>query len=109
MAAGDEALRGSARTLVGFLRWLVDAVIFTVIVLLPIGLVIAAVVLALRWLWKRVTGGLPQAPPPGDGPPSSDLGDLLAATEAVREDQVSGPASRTAGSRTRLPAGDRYS
>ena len=68
---GDR-LRGSARTLVGFLRWLVDAVIYTVIVLLPVGLVIAAVVLGLRWLWRRgrriTIGGPPQEPPPGDGP-----------------------------------------
>jgi uncharacterized protein DUF4349 len=63
-----DTLRGSARTLVGFLRWLVDAVIYTLIVLLPIGLVIAAVVLGVRWLWKRVTGGPPQAPPPSGGP-----------------------------------------
>ena len=68
---GDK-LRGSARTLVGFLRWLVDAVIYTLIVLLPIGLVIAAVVLGLRWLWirgRKITiGGPPQEPPPSDGP-----------------------------------------
>ncbi len=71
-----DTLRGSARTLVAFLRWLVDAVIYTLIVLLPIGLVIAAVVLGLRWLWKRgrriTIGGPPQAPPPAlppdDGP-----------------------------------------
>lgn len=63
-----DTLRGSARTLVGFLRWLVDAAIYTLIVLLPIGLVIAAVVLGVRRLWKRVTGGPPQAPPPGGGP-----------------------------------------
>lgn len=67
-----DTLRGSARTLVGFLRWLVDAVIFTVIVLLPIGLVIAAAVLALRWLWRRgrriTIGGPPPALPPDDGP-----------------------------------------
>jgi hypothetical protein len=74
---GDEwrpgdTLRGSARTLVGFLRWLLDAVIYFFVVLLPVGLVIAAVVLALRWLWRRgrriTIGGPPSAPPPGDGP-----------------------------------------
>jgi Domain of unknown function (DUF4349) len=56
---GDEwrpgdTLRGSARTLVGFLRWLLDAVIYFFVVLLPVGLVIAAVVLALRWVWRRL-------------------------------------------------------
>jgi uncharacterized protein DUF4349 len=67
-----ETLRGSTRTLVGFLRWLVDAVIYTVIVLLPIGLVIATVLLGLRWLWRRgrriTIGGPPQEPPPSAGP-----------------------------------------
>jgi len=67
-----DTLRGSARTLVGFLRWLLDAIIYFVVVLLPVGLVIAAVVLALRWLWRRgrrtTIGGPPSAPPPGDGP-----------------------------------------
>lgn len=70
-----ETLRGSTRTLVGFVRWLVDAVIYTVIVLLPIGLVIVAVLLGLRWLWRRrriMIGGPPQEPPPAlppdDGP-----------------------------------------
>ncbi len=69
-----DTLRGSARTLVGFLRWLVDAVIYTLIVLLPVGLVIAAVVLGLRRLWRRgrkiTIGGPPQEPPPSDGPVS---------------------------------------
>jgi uncharacterized protein DUF4349 len=56
---GDEwrpgdTLRGSARTLMGFLRWLLDAVIYFFIVLLPVGLVIAVVVLALRWVWRRL-------------------------------------------------------
>ena len=71
-----DTLRGSTRTLVGFLRWLVDAVIYMGIVLLPIGLVIAVVVLGLRWIWRRgrriTIGGpqpaLPPAPPPDDGP-----------------------------------------
>ena len=57
--AGDEwrpgdTLRSSARTLVAFLRWLVDFTIYFVIVLLPVLLVIAVVVLGLRKLWRRV-------------------------------------------------------
>lgn len=67
-----ETLRGSARTLVSSLRWLVDALIYTAVVLLPIGLVVAAVVLGIRWLWRRLrritAGGRPPGPPPGAGP-----------------------------------------
>jgi len=71
--AGDawrpgDTLRSSARTLVGFLRWLLEAAIFFVVVLLPIGLVIAAVVMALRWFWRRARGRPHAEPPPGDGP-----------------------------------------
>jgi hypothetical protein len=50
---GDTA-RSSARTLVGFLRWLVDFAIFAVIVLAPVGLVLVLLVLGLRRLWRRV-------------------------------------------------------
>jgi hypothetical protein len=50
---GDTA-RSSARTLVGFLRWLVDFAIFAVIVLVPVGLVLALVFVGLRRVWRRV-------------------------------------------------------
>jgi hypothetical protein len=50
---GDRA-RSSARTLVAFLRWLLDFAIFAVIVLVPVGLVIAVVLLGLRKVWRRV-------------------------------------------------------
>lgn len=50
---GDTA-RSSARTLVAFLRWLVDFTIFALIVLLPVGLVIAVAFLGLRKVWRRV-------------------------------------------------------
>jgi uncharacterized protein DUF4349 len=49
-----DTMRSSARTLVGFLRWLVDFAIFAVIVLLPVGLVIAAVIWGLLRLWRRL-------------------------------------------------------
>jgi hypothetical protein len=59
--AGDEwrpgeRVRASARMLVGFLRWLVDTAIFVLVVLLPVGLVVLAVVLAVRWLLRRFRG-----------------------------------------------------
>ena len=50
---GDTA-RGSVRTLVAFLRWLLDFAIFAVIVLLPVGLVIGVVVWGLRKVWRRL-------------------------------------------------------
>lgn len=74
---GDEwrpgdTMRSSARTLVGFLRWLVSFAIFAVIVLLPVGLVIGVVLFALRKVWLRVRKDAREvpslAPPPG-GPP----------------------------------------
>jgi len=49
-----DTVRSSARSLVGFLRWLADFAIFAVIVLLPVGLVIVAVLIGLRRLWRRV-------------------------------------------------------
>jgi hypothetical protein len=68
--AGDEwrpgdTLRSSARTLVAFLRWLVDFTIYALIVLLPVLLVIAVVLLGLRKVWRRVRR--PENPP---APPS---------------------------------------
>ncbi|HEY7215522.1 MAG TPA: DUF4349 domain-containing protein [Thermoanaerobaculia bacterium] len=48
-----DTVRSSARALVGFLRWFLDFLIFALIVLLPIGLIVAVVVLALRRLWRR--------------------------------------------------------
>lgn len=63
-----DTLRGSARTLVGFLRWLVDAVIYCLIVLLPVGLVIAVVVWGLRRLWRWLRRGSRPEPPPGGAP-----------------------------------------
>jgi Domain of unknown function (DUF4349) len=76
--AGDEwrpgdTARGSVRTLVAFLRWLLDFTIFAVIVLLPVGLLIAVVVLGLRRVWRRLRKGsraAPNATPPPGGPPA---------------------------------------
>jgi len=48
-----DTIRSSARTLVGFLRGLTDTAIFFVIVLVPVGLVILAVVFAVRWVVRR--------------------------------------------------------
>lgn len=72
----SDAVRSSIRSLIGFLHWLVDFLIFAVIVLLPVLLVIALAVLALRWLWRRLgrpfrrTPKVPPPPPPplGGGP-----------------------------------------
>jgi len=49
-----DTVRSSARTLVGFLRWLVSFTIYAVIVLLPVLLVIGVVLWALVRLWRRV-------------------------------------------------------
>ncbi len=48
-----DTMRSSARALVGFLRWLLDFLIFAVIVLLPVLLVIGVVLWALIRLWRR--------------------------------------------------------
>ena len=67
---GDTA-RSSARALVSFLRWFLDFAIFAVIVLMPIGLVVAVVALALRRVWRRVRKAKRDAPglfPPPEGP-----------------------------------------
>lgn len=72
----SDTVRTSIRNLIDFLRWLVDFLIYAVIVLLPVFLVIAAAVMLLRWLWRRLgrpfrrkpaSGPLP-GPPPGAGP-----------------------------------------
>lgn len=49
-----DTVRSSARALIGFLRWLLDFLIFAVIVLLPVLLVIGVVLWALIRLWRRV-------------------------------------------------------
>jgi len=69
----SDNLRSSLRSLVGFVQWLLDFLVYAVIVLLPVGLVIAAALLALRWLWRRgrrVVIGRPLAPPPPSGGPA---------------------------------------
>lgn len=75
-----DTVRSSARSLVDFLQWLVDFLIYAVIVLLPVGLSILAAFLVLRWLWRRLgrpfrrappPPPLPPGPPPGDGPAGS--------------------------------------
>jgi hypothetical protein len=70
----SENLRASVRTLVGFLQWLVDALVYTLVVLLPVGLVIAAILLLFLWLRRRVrrfTGEEPPQPPPTGASPFS--------------------------------------
>jgi hypothetical protein len=72
----SDTVRSSIRNLIGFLRGLVDFLIYAVIVLLPVLLVIGAVFLALRWLWRRAGRPFrrrsedlpPPPPPPGGGP-----------------------------------------
>lgn len=59
---GDEwrpgdTVRSSARSLMDFLRWLVNFAIYAVIVLLPVGLVIVAVLLGLRRIWRWLRKG----------------------------------------------------
>jgi putative copper export protein len=46
--------RDSARTLISFLRGFGDLAIFAVIVLLPVGVIIAVVVYLSRLLWRRL-------------------------------------------------------
>jgi hypothetical protein len=71
----SDNLRSSIRSLIGFLQWLLDFLVYAAIVLLPVCLVIAAAVLALRWLWRRLGRPFkreprtpPPPPPPGAGP-----------------------------------------
>jgi hypothetical protein len=59
-----ETVRDSFRTLVSFLRWLLDALIFTVIVLLPVGVVLLLLWKVLRRLLPRRRGKRPEPPPP---------------------------------------------
>jgi hypothetical protein len=67
----SDTVRSSIRNLIGFLRWLVDFLIYAVIVLVPVLLVIVLAVWLLRWLWRR--SGRPfrrlPPPPPPPGPP----------------------------------------
>jgi hypothetical protein len=64
----SDTVRSSLRSLVGFLQWLLDFLIYAFIVLLPVALVIVAAVLAVRWLWRRLGHPFRQEPPPGEGP-----------------------------------------
>ncbi|MFL6263854.1 MAG: DUF4349 domain-containing protein [Thermoanaerobaculia bacterium] len=71
----SDTVRTSIRNLIDFLRWLIDFLIYTVIVLLPVFLVIAVAVVILRWLWRRFGRSFrrspippPPPPPPGGGP-----------------------------------------
>jgi hypothetical protein len=67
----SDNLRSSLRSLVGFVQWLLDFLVYALIVLLPVGLVIAAAVLALRWLWRRLGRPFrraPRIPPPPPAP-----------------------------------------
>lgn len=59
-----ETVRDSFRTLVSFLRWLIDALIFAVIVLLPVGIVLFLLWKLLRPLLPRRRGKRPEPPPP---------------------------------------------
>jgi hypothetical protein len=70
-----DTLRSSVRSLIDFLQWLVDFLIFAAIVLVPVGLAILVAFLVLRWLWRRLGRPFrrvrrvppPPAPPPGGG------------------------------------------
>ncbi|MFL6193310.1 MAG: DUF4349 domain-containing protein, partial [Thermoanaerobaculia bacterium] len=68
----SDTVRSSIRTLINFLQLLVDFLIYAVVVLLPVGLVIAAGVLLLLWIWRRgravTVGGPRPGPPPSAGP-----------------------------------------
>jgi chemotaxis protein histidine kinase CheA len=58
VAGGDwrpgDTVRSSARVLMALLRGLMDTAIFFVIVLVPVGLVILAVVVAVRWVVRKL-------------------------------------------------------
>jgi hypothetical protein len=71
-----DTVRASIRKLIDFLRWLVDFLIFSLIVLLPALLAFAVILIAVRWLWRRLGRPFrrkspmppPPPPPPGGGP-----------------------------------------
>lgn len=72
----SDSLRSSIRSLIDFLQWLVDFLIYAAVVLLPVALAILVAFLVLRWLWRRLGRPFRQArpvqpppptPPPGDG------------------------------------------
>jgi len=65
-----ETVRDSFRTLVSFLRWLIYALIFAVIVLLPVGLVLLLLWKLLRRLLPRRRGKRPDPPPSSPSPPA---------------------------------------
>lgn len=67
----SDTVRSSFRSLVGFLQWLVDFLIYALIVLVPVGLVIAVGVFLLRWIFRRLGWSFrrrrePLEPPPPD-------------------------------------------
>jgi chemotaxis protein histidine kinase CheA len=70
----SDTVRSSFRRLVAFLRWLMDFLIYALIVLVPVGVVIVAGFFLLRWLWRRLgrplsrRRELPVPPPPDGGP-----------------------------------------
>jgi hypothetical protein len=73
-----DSLRSSIRSLIDFLQWLVDFLIFAAVVLVPVGLAILVGFLVLRWLWRRLGRPFrrvrpvppsPPGPPPGAAPP----------------------------------------
>jgi hypothetical protein len=68
----SDTVRSSFRSLVGFLQWLADFLIYALIVLVPAGLVIAVVIFLLRWIFRRLGWSFrrkrePLEPPPPDG------------------------------------------
>jgi hypothetical protein len=68
----SDTVRASFRSLVGFLRWLADFLIYALIVLVPVGLVIAAGIFLLRWIFRRLGWSFrrrrePLEPPPPGG------------------------------------------
>jgi hypothetical protein len=70
----SDTVRSSFRSLVGFLRWLADFLIYALIVLVPVGLVIAVGIFLLRWIFRRLGWSFRrrreplEPPPPGGGP-----------------------------------------